>query len=339
MKWLVTGGAGFVGSNLVAAILGEARASGAARQIVVLDNFSASAFDEFTSAPPLDQARRIAGDAPVWDEARTLGVVEGDIRDAETVARVTDGADVIVHLAANTGVGPSVENPRRDCEMNVGGTLNMLEGARAAGVRRFVFASSGAPAGLCEPPITETVAPRPVSPYGASKLAGEAYCSAYAVAFGVPTVALRFSNIYGPRSWRKGSVVATFIRQAMRSQPITINGDGSQTRDFIHVDDLTRAIRLAATTEGLSGELYQIATGRETSVNTLLDLLREKFRAAGLPEIELRRGERAAADVLRNFADASKADRELGWRPVRDLSEGLDETLDWFLRYRRPEAG
>ena len=240
-----------------------------------------------------------------------------------------------MHLAANTGVGPSVENPHLDSEMNVGGTLNMLEGARAAGVQRFVFASSGAPAGLSKPPITETIAPRPVSPYGASKLAGEAYCCAYAVAFGVPTVALRFSNIYGPKSWRKGSVVAAFIRQAMAGDPVTINGDGTQTRDFIHIDDLTRAIRLAALTPDLSGELYQVATGVETSINELLALMQVQFDAAGLPPLDIRTAERTSADVLRNFADASKAAREMGWTPQRDLSDGLRETLEWFMQYRQ----
>ena len=331
MKWLVTGGAGFVGSNLISSILTDRPED----RVVVLDNFSASAFNEFDSAAPLDQATRIAPGAPVWDDSRVLGVVVGDICDMGAVTRVTQGSDIIVHLAANTGVGPSVENPRLDSEMNVGGTLNMLEGARAAGVQRFVFASSGAPAGMCEPPITETIAPRPASPYGASKLAGEAYCCAYSVSFNVPTVALRFSNIYGPRSWRKGSAVATFIRQAMAGEPITVNGDGTQTRDFIHIDDLTRAIVLAATVPDLSGALYQVATGRETSVNELLALMQEKFAAAGLPKIRLHEGERTSADVLRNFADASKAARELGWRAEKDLSEGLGETLDWFLLYRR----
>ena len=335
MKWLVTGGAGFVGSNLIDAILTDAASQGTAAQVVVLDNFSASSFDEFRQGAPLDQARMIGPDEPVWDPARPLGVVQGDIRDMDAVTRVTQGADVIVHLAANTGVQPSVASPRLDCEQNILGTLNMLEGARAAGVQRFVFASSGAPAGLSEPPITERIAPRPVSPYGASKLAGEAYCCAYAVAFGVPTVALRFSNIYGPRSWRKGSVVATFIRQAMTRQPITLNGDGAQTRDFIHVDDLTRAIRLSAITPGISGELYQVATGRETSIRDLLALMQAEFRAAGLPEPQVGYADRSAADVLRNFADASKAARELGWRPEKDLAEGLRETLAWFMAYRR----
>ncbi|MFV0410933.1 MAG: NAD-dependent epimerase/dehydratase family protein [Paracoccus sp. (in: a-proteobacteria)] len=335
MKWLVTGGAGFVGSNLISAVLNDAETAGDEVQVVVLDNFSASSFNEFRQGAPLDQAQMIGPSDEVWDPARRLGVLEGDIRNMDDVSRASMGADIIVHLAANTGVQPSVTSPRLDCDQNVLGTLNMLEGAREAGVSRFVFASSGAPAGLCTPPITETIAPRPVSPYGASKLAGEAYCCAYAVSFGVPTVALRFSNIYGPRSWRKGSVVATFIRRAMAGEPITINGDGTQTRDFIHIDDLTRAIRLAGTVPGISGELYQVATGQETSVNELLALMQEHFTAAGLPEIKTDRAERSAADVLRNFADASKAARELGWKPERSLDEGLGETLDWFLRYRR----
>ncbi|WP_171127039.1 MULTISPECIES: NAD-dependent epimerase/dehydratase family protein [unclassified Ruegeria] len=331
MKWLVTGGTGFVGSNLISEILSER----AKDQVIAFDNFSESSFDEFVTASPLDTAVLVDPDAPVWVSGRRLGVVEGDIRDMDEVIRVTKEADIIVHLAANTGVGPSVKNPRLDCDTNIYGTLNMLEGARAAGVQRFVFASSGAPAGLSKPPITETIAARPVSPYGASKLAGEAYCCAYSVAFGVPTVALRFSNIYGPRSWRKGSVVATFIRQAMAGKPITVNGDGNQTRDFIYIDDLTRAIRLAATVDELSGELFQVATGRETSVNELLVVLQEKFAAANLPAIERRRGERSSADVMRNFADAAKANREIGWRPQIDLEEGLGKTIDWFLQYRR----
>ncbi|MDO5604788.1 MAG: NAD-dependent epimerase/dehydratase family protein [Paracoccus sp. (in: a-proteobacteria)] len=341
MKWLITGGAGFIGANLIRAILGGT--NGAARggaeregapQIVVLDNFSASTFDEFRRPAPLDAAQIIAPAAPVWQDGRRLGVIGGDIRDTDTALRATDGADIIVHLAANTGVQPSVANPRLDCEQNVIGTLNLLEGARAGGAGRFVFASSGAPAGLCAPPITERIAPRPVSPYGASKLAGEAYCSAYAAAFSVPTVALRFSNVYGPGSWRKGSVVAEFIRKAMAGETITINGDGSQTRDFIHVDDLTRAIILAATMPGLSGELFQIATGRETSVNELLAMLTPEFRAAGLPEITTTRAGRSAADVMRNFADASKAAEMLGWRPVIGLEGGLRETVSWFLANR-----
>lgn len=329
MRWIVTGGAGFVGSNLIAHLLG--REDAADHKFVVFDNFSGSSFAEFADAAPLSAAVMAEAGADAWQAASPIAVVEGDIRDADLTRRVCEGADIVVHLAANTGVGPSVEDPRADCEANVIGTLNMLEAARSAGVQRFVFASSGAPAGICEPPITELIAPRPASPYGASKLAGEGYCSAYSVAFGLPTVALRFSNIYGPRSWRKGSVVATFIRQALAGKPITINGDGTQTRDFIHIADLAEAIRLAATVPDQSGEIYQVATGIETSVNRLLDILGTHFEAAGLAQPETIQGVRGPADVLRNFADASKARSQLGWQPEIALSDGLRETLQWFL--------
>ena len=139
----------------------------------------------------------------------------------------TEGADVVIHLAANTGVGPSVENPRMDCETNVTGTLNALEAARAAGAGRFVFASSGAPLGVQTPPLHEEMAPHPASPYGASKLAGEGYCSAWFHSFGVETVVLRFGNVYGEGSTRKASVVAKFIKRALAGEVLEIYGDGS----------------------------------------------------------------------------------------------------------------
>ena len=151
-------------------------------------------------------------------------------------------------------MGPSVENPRLDMECNVIGTLNMLEGARMHKVKRFIFASSGAPIGECEPPIHEEMAPHPVSPYGASKLAGEGYCSAYFRTFDVETIALRFGNVYGPGSGHKNSVVAKFIRQAMQGETLEIYGDGKQTRDFIYIDDLIQAICLAINPSPLTSD-------------------------------------------------------------------------------------
>ena len=147
-------------------------------------------------------------------------LIVGDIRDADKTLKVCKGIDVIVHLAANTGVGPSVEDPRTDMEANIIGTFNMLDAARQNKVKKFIFASSGAPIGECEPPIHEELAPHPVSPYGASKLAGEGYCSAYYRTFDVSTVALRFGNVYGPGSSHKSSVLAKFIRQALSGKNV-----------------------------------------------------------------------------------------------------------------------
>src|SRR5439155_1594301 len=149
---------------------------------------------------------------------------------------------------------------------NVLGTINYLEAARRAGIRRFVLASSAAATGNCIPPIHEQVVPRPVSPYGASKLAGEAYCCAYAASYAMMTVALRFGNVYGPGSDQKDSVVARFIRQVLTDEQIVIYGDGTQVRDFIYIDDLVRAIRCSLDADGIAGEVFQIATAHGTSV-------------------------------------------------------------------------
>jgi len=179
LKILVTGGAGFIGANLVRLLLNEGH------RVRVLDNFS------------VGRREYLAG--------LDLEVIEGDILDPEVVAQAIAGLDGVVHLAAQTGVPGSLQNPRRDCEVNVIGTLNMLEACRHAGVSRFVFASSNAPLGRQPPPATEDKAPLPISPYGASKLAGEGYCLAYHGSWGLGTVILRFANIYGPYSAHKNT--------------------------------------------------------------------------------------------------------------------------------------
>jgi UDP-glucose 4-epimerase len=267
-------------------------------------------------------------------EKRASGVqlVEADVRDAEATLAAIRGSDVLVHLAANTGVPQSVENPRSDGEINVLGTLNCLEAARLNGVPRFVFASSGAPVGNVEPPIHEELPCHPISPYGASKLAGEAYCSAYHAAFAIDTVALRFGNVYGPGSGHKTSVVAKFIRSALAGEPLEIYGDGTQTRDYVFVDDLLDAILRAASADDVGGEVFQIATHRETTVGELAEVLCAVLREHGVDPPEVRHGEPRPGDVTRNFSDITKAQTILGWEPQTELADGLDRTVRAFVR-------
>ncbi len=238
MNWLITGGCGFIGTTLINRLKDEG-----GHNIRVIDNLSTGTKDDLRLVCSFVEKGTDSIDGPPQD----IELVVGDILDKDLALGVVQGSDVIVHLAANTGVGPSVKDPRSDCFANVIGTFNYLEAARYQQVKRFIFASSGAPIGEAAPPIHEELPAHPVSPYGASKLAGEGYCSAYYSSFGIDTVSLRFGNVYGPGSKHKSSVVAKFIRLALDGQILEIYGDGTQTRDFIYIDDLVEAILLSAT--------------------------------------------------------------------------------------------
>ncbi|WP_415893400.1 NAD-dependent epimerase/dehydratase family protein [Neptuniibacter sp. PT8_73] len=324
MNWLITGGCGFIGRSLISQLVNEPNHS-----IRVLDNLSVGSREDLEEVSIYQE--QTSGDWGDW--AKGLTLIEGDILDETVVNNATKGADIVIHLAANTGVGPSVEDPMSDCKTNVIGTLNMLEACRKNSVSRFVFASSGAPLGVQTPPLNEEMAPHPASPYGASKLAGEGYCSAYFHCFGVDTVVLRFGNVYGEGSKHKASVVAKFIKLAMNGQELEVYGDGSQTRDFIHISDLVKAVYKAATVEGIGGEVFQIATSAETTVSEIVDLLVDALVAEGIEKPTVFNGEKRDGDVQRNFSDTSKAKKLLGWQAEVGLEEGLARTIRFFKEY------
>jgi len=323
-KWLITGGCGFIGTSLIKHLLENDLST----EIHVLDNLCVGTRKDLAKVCRFQEK---TGDVHA-NRSASVNLIEGDIREPSTCIEASKGIDVIVHLAANTGVPKSVENPRMDMESNVIGTFNMLEAARINSVKRFVFASSGAPAGEVEPPIHEELPPHPVSPYGASKLAGEGYCSAYFRTFGVETVCLRFSNVYGPGSTHKSSVVAKFIKQALNGDTLEIYGDGTQTRDFIYIDDLINAIVLSATKEGIGGETFQIATSRETTVLEMAELLLDIMAEFGISRPNVINTKPRLGDVKRNFSDTTKAKKMLGWECTWELAEGLRQTVKWFLK-------
>ena len=325
MNWLITGGCGFLGTSLVRDLVREG-----GHAIRVVDNLAVGDREDLLAAS--GGFTEGSADGPV---SPGVELVVGDILDEGLAARAAAGADAIVHFAANTGVGPSIEDPRGDCVTNVMGTLNYLEAARHTGVSRFVFASSGAPVGEVEPPIHEEIPPHPVSPYGASKLAGEGYCSAYFKTYGVGTVALRFGNVYGPGSGHKGSVVAKFVKKAMVGEVLEVYGDGTQTRDFVYVDDLIRAVKLAATADGAPGETFQIATNAETTVGELVEKLIPALAAEGIKGVEARNTAPPFKEVMRNYSDTSKAKRVLGWGAEVGLDEGLRRTVAFFSETRK----
>jgi UDP-glucose 4-epimerase len=320
-RWFITGGCGFIGSNLIESLVADGC------PVRVYDNLTVGTREALAAVTPFDEVEADAA----WSEGVQL--VVGDILECDVLAAAAKDGDVIVHLAACTGVPDSVRDPHFDCRTNVQGTLNALEAARHGSAKRFIFASSGAPAGNVEPPIHEEIVPKPVAPYGASKLAGEAYCSAYAQTFDVETVALRFGNVYGPKSGHKTSVVAKWIALAMQGKPIEIYGDGTATRDFIFTTDLIDAIHKAATApaQNVSGEVFQIATSHETTVGELAKMLCTALAEAGIDPPEVRFAEERLGDIKRNYSDTSKAQNKMRWVATTDLSCGLRKIVGAYV--------
>lgn len=322
-NWLITGGCGFIGRNLIQKLLSDSEAA-----IRVLDNETVCDMKDLQQIFPVE---RVA-EGNILPAKGKVQLLSGDIRDNKVAAEACHGMDIVVHLAANTGVPKSVANPELDFETNAMGTFNMLEATRHQGLKRFIFASSGAPAGTAKPPVTEKSLPEPISPYGASKLAGEGYCSAYHHCFGLDTVALRFSNVYGPYSSHKTSVVAKLLSAISIGEDWTIYGDGTQTRDFLYVDDLVEAILLAAYTRGIGGHAFQIATGVEHSLRDLMDIIQKSLAKRGLSSGKIIHENSRQGDMPRNYADPSKAAKMLGWKAETNLEDGIRETVDWFFK-------
>jgi UDP-glucose 4-epimerase len=304
---LITGGCGFIGANLVRFL--RANTPWAIR---VVDDL------------------RVGDPTFVDDGLAEMHV--GNVADPSLLMSALDDIQAVIHLASQTGVLPSIEDPERDFQGNAVTTFRVLEGCRKRGIDRVIFASSGAVLGDVSPPLNEQIVPRPVSPYGAGKLVGEAYCHAYAGSFGIHTVALRFSNVYGPFSAHKRSVVPNFIKRCLGGQPIEIYGDGSQTRDFIYVDDLCAGIMRSLMADGIGGEIFQLASGVETSVLELAHLIQQAVGRDN--EINFEPGR--PGEVYRSRADISKARRALGFDVNVSLPDGLEETVAWYRDHWAP---
>ncbi len=331
MNWLITGGCGFIGINLVKTLIKDKLV----KTVRILDNLSVGTredlelvlkgFGSFSNV--------CIGNVIKYNfENNSYPTIElyiGDIRNKEVVEKATKRVELIIHLAANTGVSPSVENPLLDMESNVIGTFNLLEASKRCNIKRFVFASSGASIGETEPPIHEEKVPRPLSPYGASKIAGEGYCSAYCRTFGIKTVSLRFGNVYGPLSKHKNSVVAKFIKKALNGETLEIYGDGNQTRDFIFIDDLIQAIKLATKTD-VGGEVFQIATHKETTINELAEKIKVVVENETGKKVDVIYSKPRLGDIRRNYSDISKARKILKYEPRYDIDKGLKHTFEYF---------
>ena len=302
---LITGGCGFIGANLVKML------AGSNHKLTVYDNFS-------------------RGKASYLDNKLDLEIIEGDIRDEKLIQQASVGKDVIVHLAAYGSVVESVQSPEENYSVNVFGTFSVLQAAKTADVKKVVFASTGgALIGNALPPVNEQSVPRPISPYGASKLAGEGYCCAFANSYDMSIIALRFANVVGPVSWHKKGAVTAFFKAILDQKPIVIYGDGSATRDFLYVTDLCRGICSAINADKDRFNVYHLASGNEVSVSDLAKLV---IKVAGVPEHPVIYEPKRKGEVEKNFANYELANTELGFSPEYDLEQALVETWDWIQK-------
>lgn len=299
---LVTGGAGFIGANLVRRLLDDGW------QVRVLDDLSTGRTE--------------------YLDGLDIEFVTGDIREPLAIGDAVDGVDRLIHLAAFGSVIKSIADPTDNFSANVVGTFSVLDAARRAGIERLVFSSTGgALIGNTEPPVDERSLPKPISPYGASKLSGEAYCHAFAQAYGMRTVATRFANVYGPYSGHKPGAITVFFKAIHAGEPIVIYGDGTASRDYLYVDDLCSGIVGGLTADVPGGSVFHLATGVETTVSELADACR---RAAGVPDHPIDFKPARPGEVDRNFASYDRAEAELGFTPSTAFADGLATTWQWY---------
>jgi len=308
-KYLVTGGAGFIGSNLVEALVAGGN------KVVVYDDMRRG------------QRRNLL------DYKQTeVRLVEGDIRDAKAVRKVAKGCDYILHLAGVPGVARSVQSPEETLDVASTGTMNVLIAARDMKVKRVVFASSCAVYG--ESPVLpkeEVMLPTPYNPYGAAMLLAEDLMRVFYATYRVETVSLRLFNVYGPREPidnGDSGVISTFIAAILRGKKLTVHGDGKQSRDFVHVSDVVEAFRLACTAPKAEGEVFNIASGSRVSVVGLLAMFNQLLDL----DIQPGYGDSRPSDVRHSLAETIKAQEVLGYRPRMGLAEGLTKSLIWYRR-------
>jgi len=318
MDILVTGGAGFIGGHLAERFARDGHS------VVVLDNFDPF-YDLDTKEYNVETGREAAADG-----GGNYDLVEGDVRDADLVADLVADADYVYHQAAQAGVRPSVENPRKYDEVNVDGTLNLLDACRDTGIERFVMASSSSVYGKPQYlPYDEQHPTTPVSPYGASKLAAERYACSYGEVYDFPVVALRYFTVYGPRM-RPNMAISNFVSRCMNDEPPVIYGDGTQTRDFTYIDDIVEANVTLLSEDAADGRAVNVGSTDNIAIKTLAEEIRDQLA----PELDLVYEARHDADSEHTHADTELAGELLDYEASHTIREGVGEFIDWYRENR-----
>jgi len=310
-NWLVTGGAGFIGSHLTEHLVGKKQS------VRIIDDFSTGRMDNLSAV------------------RNKIEVIRGDICDQRVVKRALEDIDYVLHQAARRSVVRSLEDPVATNEVNVQGTVNLLWGALKSGVKRFVYASSSSVYGDSRKfPQSPSDPPSPLSPYAVSKLAGEYYCRVFSKTLGLETVCLRYFNVFGYRqdpNSKYAVVIPIFMKSILRDKPLPLQGDGRQSRDFAHVDNVVSANILAAKKKGVSGEVFNVACGKNHSlldyIRILEKITKRKLKVGHAPS---RNG-----DVRKTWADIRKTQKRLGYNPLVEFEEGIKRT--WFQQFHVQE--
>ena len=311
-SYLVTGGAGFIGSSIARALLGRGD------RVRIIDNFFSGRRENLAE---------VAGD---------IELIEGDVRDAAAVARACAGVEVVFHEAAIPSVPRSLADPLGSNDANVTGTLNLLNEAKRAGVRRVVYAASSSAYGDTPTlPKIETMRPLPLSPYAVAKLAGEHYCAVFAGAYGLETVSLRYFNVFGARQDPKSeyaAVIPRFVTAGLAGEGVTIFGDGTQSRDFCYIDNTVEANLAAASAPAASasGRVFNVAFGVATTLNDVVRLIGEGLGKT----IPVSYAPSRVGDVKHSLADISAAREGFGYKGAVDFKEGLRRTIAWYADRR-----
>jgi UDP-glucose 4-epimerase len=318
MRILVTGGAGFIGGHLAERFARDGH------DVVALDNF-----EPFYDRGIKEHNVKV-GRAAAEERDGSYELVHGDVRDEELVTECVTDADVIFHQAAQAGVRTSVEEPQKVNDINVGGTLNVLEAARDSDTRRVVVASSSSVYGTPQYlPYDEDHPNIPVSPYGASKVAQEQYARVYNEVYGLPTVSLRYFTVYGPRM-RPNMAITNFVSRCLNGESPVIYGDGTQTRDFTYIDDVVRANETLLQTDAADGEFLNVGSTDNIEIRVLAEEIRDQLA----PELELEYDERHDADAEHTHADISKAAELIGYEPTTTIREGVEKFTEWYRENR-----
>jgi nucleoside-diphosphate-sugar epimerase len=308
--YLVTGGAGFIGSHIAEELVKRGE------WVRVIDNLSTGKRENLQHL------------------MSKIEFIEGDLRDQEATARAVDGVDFVMHQAAIPSVPRSIQDPKGSTENNLNGTLHLLLAARDAGVKRVVYASSSSVYGDSPTlPKSEDFPPAPLSPYAASKLAGEYYCQVFSQVYGLETVCLRYFNVFGPRQdplSLYAAVIPAFIASALTKKPLVVYGDGEQTRDFSFVANVVQANLLACEADGVVGETLNVGGGTQTSLNQLV----KELRAIVTTDLHVEYAEPRPGDVKHSLASVEKAKRLMGYDSVIPFGEGLRRTVEWFASTR-----